>query len=118
MLPITFSRNQNREAAHHFLARKKMKLAATLFVILSTPGPADGFSSVLFHDTPTLQRTTPSKSAGVDIELPDFDELFDRIQQVSPLARDVIARAGTASEGGLGFASVDDTCKFLGSRFF
>lgn len=48
------------------------------------------FSGALFQRAPTKQRTAPSKKDGVDIELPDFDELFSRIGQVSPLARRVI----------------------------
>ena len=48
-----------------------------------------------------------SKTEGVEIELPDFDEFFGRIQAVSPLARLVI-EGGGSGEGG-GFAAVDDT---------
>jgi hypothetical protein len=51
---------------------------------------AQAFSGVLFQRAPTLQRTAPSKKDGVDIQLPDFEELFNRISQVSPLARRVI----------------------------
>ena len=57
-----------------------------------------------------LQRTAPSKTEGVDIELPDFDEFFDRIQAVSPLAR-LAMNGGGSGEGG-GFAVVDDTGKY------
>ena len=57
-----------------------------------------------------LQRTAPSKTEGVDIELPDFDEFFDRIQTVSPLAR-LAMNGGGSGEGG-GFAAVDDSGKF------
>lgn len=60
-----------------------------------------------------LQRTAPSKTEGVDIELPDFDEFFDRIQTVSPLAR-LAMNGGGAGEGG-GFAAVDDSGKFAKS---
>lgn len=56
-----------------------------------------------------LQRTAPSKTEGVDIELPDFDEFFDRIQTVSPLAR-LAMNGGGSGEGG-GFAAVDDSGK-------
>jgi hypothetical protein len=49
---------------------------------------AAGYRSPLF---PAVnKRTVPSKTKGVDIELPNFDELFDRIKEVSPLARQVI----------------------------
>lgn len=33
-----------------------------------------------------MAKTTPSKTDGVEIELPNFDELFNRIREVSPLA--------------------------------
>ena len=63
---------------------------------------------------PSAQRpalhTFPSKTDGVEIELPDFDDLFGRIQQVSPLAR-VAIEGGEISNGKRGFAAVDNTCK-------
>jgi hypothetical protein len=43
---------------------------------------------------------------GVEIELPDFDELFGRIKQVSPLAKVVIDGNGSGPEGG--FAAMKD----------
>ena len=58
-----------------------------------------------------MQRTAPSKTVGVEIELPDFDEMFRRIQAVSPLAR-LAVQGGGSGEGG-GFAAVDDTSKYL-----
>ena len=57
-----------------------------------------------------LQRTTPSKTSGVAIELPDFDEMFSRIQAVSPLAR--LAISGGGSGVGGGFAAIEDTSEF------
>jgi len=51
----------------------------------------------------------PSKTEGVEIELPAFDIFFDRIQAVSPLARLAIqVQAGGTHEGG-GFQAIDDT---------
>ena len=87
-----------------------MIVSFTIFV--ASLATAQGFSSALFHEAPTLQRTTPSQTDGVDIELPDFDELFDRIQQVSPLAREVISRNGVVDNGPKGFQAIDDHCKF------
>jgi hypothetical protein len=72
---------------------------------------ADCFSSVLFREAPTLQVTAPSTQEGVDIELPDFNELFGRIQEVSPLARSVIQ--GTNMGDRKGFASIDDKASSL-----
>ena len=57
------------------------------------------FTATMWQEAPAMQRTVPSKSEGVEIELPDFDELFNRIQQVSPLAR-------LAMEGGTGGLSL------------
>jgi len=45
------------------------------------------FNLPLFAATPKL---APSKVQGTSISLPDFDELFGRIQSVSPLARHII----------------------------
>lgn len=41
----------------------------------------------------------PSKSSGVEIELPDFDELFGRIQSVSPLAKIAIEQQERITDG-------------------
>lgn len=62
-----------------------------------------GFAGTLFQERATLRQKVPSKSEGVDIELPDFEELFSRMQTVSPLLRNVIDR----KPGGL--AAVDDS---------
>jgi hypothetical protein len=69
--------------------------------LLLLVGSAEGFSSALFQETPAAQLTFPSKTNGVEIELPNFDELFSRIQDVSPLARAAIAEGGfeVASKG-------------------
>jgi len=61
---------------------------------------ASAFSSPIF--TPSTATTSPSKTQGVVIEMPDFDELFGRIKAVSPLARLAIER----KDGG--FAAADD----------
>jgi len=63
------------------------------------------FTTPVFQETTTLRRTAPSRTDGVEIELPDFDELFNRIGRVSPLAR--LAIEGRAGEDG-GFNAVDD----------
>jgi len=68
---------------------------------------SSAFSTPIFQETATLQRTAPSKTVGVEIELPDFDEMFRRIQAVSPLAR-LAVQGGGSGEGG-GFGAVDDT---------
>lgn len=86
-----------------------------LATALALADPAYGFNNALFQSAATQQRTAPSKIEGVEIELPDFDELFGRIQQVSPLARIAINNGNTGDKKG--FAAVDDTCKSLSVRF-
>jgi hypothetical protein len=79
-----------------------------LAILLVALPCASGFSGVLFQKAPTLQSKAPSKTCpDTDFELPDFDELFNRIQKVSPLARQVI-------QGGepLGFNCIDEASKF------
>ena len=78
-------------------------------LILAAAASVDAFSSALFQETPALKTTAPSLHDGVDVELPDFDELFNRIQQVSPLARQVINGATPVQRG---FDFIDETCKF------
>jgi len=70
--------------------------------------PVAAFGSALFQEVPTLQQTFRSSAGEVDIELPDFDELFERIQQVSPLARSVISGNNHQKKG---FEGIDDHCK-------
>jgi len=80
-----------------------MTQCATLAILLQLVGNVESFSSPIF--TPAVAIRTPSKTQGVEIELPNFDELFGRISQVSPLARMVLQQ----KEGG--FAAVDESRK-------
>lgn len=73
--------------------------------LLSTATAVRAFSSALFG----FETYAPSVHEGVDVELPDFDELFDRVQQVSPLARQVMT-GGEHRQFGL--AHIDDKCKW------
>ncbi|GKY97589.1 hypothetical protein MPSEU_000717300 [Mayamaea pseudoterrestris] len=73
-----------------------------LGLLLVPDSYALAFASTLFQERPTLQQKAPSKSDGVDIELPDFEELFSRMEAVSPLLRNVINRKNG------GFATVED----------
>jgi len=95
----------------------KLLLSLQLLLITSTSTLVLAFSSAftksIFQETKALQKLAPSKTAGIEIELPDFDEFFNRIQVVSPLARLAINGGGTG-EGG-GFAVVDDTGKRHGN---
>jgi len=58
----------------------------------STSTVFDMHSSVARSMPTTEQSNLPRP--GVEIEMPDFDELFGRIQQVSPLARAAIEQSG------------------------
>jgi len=79
----------------------KRSTAIAVFFTITTPMDVSSFTATMWKEATVTQRTVPSKNEGVEIELPDFDELFNRIQQVSPLAR-------LAMEGGTGgFANCD-----------
>ena len=58
-------------------------------------------------------RSTPSKIPDVQIELPDFDALFDNIREVSPLASMIITQdqSGEYVGGEQGFEIADEKCK-------
>ena len=90
---------------------------------------ASAFSMPMFTEHAALKRTTPSKTEGVEIELPNFDELFSRIKEVSPLAKMVI---DTNNENNLdafsdnsnvnliqgGFQQADAKCKYIQKCIF
>jgi len=78
---------------------------ATILLVLSSATSANAFTNAIFQESATAQRTAPSKIEGVEIELPNFDELFGRIQQVSPLARVAMQRA--QSDDKRGFLAAD-----------
>lgn len=88
---------------------------ATILLVLSStstlPTPTNAFTNAIFQESVTAQRTAPSKIEGVEIELPNFDELFGRIQQVSPLARVVMQRA--SNDDKRGFEAADYDSKYL-----
>ena len=86
-------------------------------------GPAHGFSNTLFQELATEQVTFPSRTpSGIEIELPNFDELFTRIQTVSPLARVAMMeqqqkQQEEATSGDKkrrrGFDAIEPSCKFI-----
>lgn len=91
---------------------------STILLLASTVdafGVGSGSTSTLFQQAPAAQQTFPSKTNGVEIELPDFDELFKRVQEVSPLARVAIERnrgslgADDDGEDQRGFAAIQDS---------
>ena len=77
---------------------------ATVFLATVAISVVDAFSSPVFQEVHTLRRHSPSKIEGVEIELPDFEELFARIRQVSPLADKIISGEHT----GKGLKDIDD----------
>ena len=84
-----------------------MAFLRTGVLLLALGDPALGFSSTIFQDATSAHHTFQSKNRGIEIELPDFDELYGRIQDVSPLAR--IAIMG----GGLDMSRGFDACEKL-----
>ena len=58
--------------------------------VLALVHSIDAFAPSLFQQG---QRTVPTQTEGVSLDLPDFDELFDRFKKVSPLARQAIDSA-------------------------
>ena len=81
---------------------------ALLLLALFTP--SEGFSSTLFQEKLSQQVLAPAVQPGVEIELPDFDELFLRIRETSPLAR--VALDGGELNGKRGLAALEDSeCK-------
>ena len=77
---------------------------AVLFLALITR--AEGFSSTLFQEKLSQQVLAPAVQPGVEIELPDFDELFLRIGETSPLAR--VTMNGGELNGKRGLAAVEN----------
>lgn len=81
-----------------------------ILLLSSSTRHCNAFTAPIFQESAALQKTAPSKTKGIEIELPDFDEFFNRIQIVSPLAK-LAFEGGGSGEGG-GFAKVDDTCEY------
>jgi len=84
-----------------------MKFSTTALLLIVLPAGVWGFSSPIFESTKTVMA--PTKTQGVEIELPDFDELFGRIQSVSPLAKIAIEQTKrVAEEGASHFDSIEE----------
>lgn len=89
-----------------FSIKRSLPLVMFVTIAVKIPLHVSCFTATMWQEAPAMQRTAPSKTEGVEIELPNFDELFNRIQQVSPLAR-------LAMEGGTGgFANADYTSTY------
>lgn len=81
--------------------------ALIVFLSLIGANTSSGFSSTLFQEQLSQQVTAHTVPAGVDIELPDFDELFVRVRGTSPLAR--VALQGGELNGKRGLAALEST---------
>jgi hypothetical protein len=93
----------------------KFSVSALVFLAVAT-NSASAFSTALFPETTSAkQQTFPTKDQGEAIELPNFDELFGRIQQVSPLSRVVLQ--DQKSGGPRGFAAMNKYGKCQCSLF-
>lgn len=65
-----------------------LRILSILLFLEPLPRTVTAYSASLFQEVTAAQQIFPSKTVGTDIEkLPDFEELFERIQQVSPLAQ-------------------------------
>ncbi|CAB9504967.1 expressed unknown protein [Seminavis robusta] len=82
------------------------QLLAVFLALLGTDS-CNGFSSTLFQPQLSQQVTAPTIQPGVDIELPDFDELFVRVRGTSPLAR--VAMQGGQLNGQRGLSALETT---------
>ena len=74
-------------------------------VLIGTTTTSHAFSSTLFQEQVSQQVT--AKTSSLPIELPDFDELFVRIRQTSPLAR--VALQGGEVHGKRGLKALENT---------
>jgi hypothetical protein len=79
------------------------RLALCFFALISS---SEGFSSTLFQEAVAHQKLAPAVQPGIEIELPDFDELFFRIKETSPLAR--VALEGGEINGQRGLVAVEN----------
>jgi len=89
------------------MSRSRIGVVTAAFILFVCPF-VWSFSSPIFATTKSATRkVAPSLKPNVNIELPDFDELFGRIQAVSPLARTIVNR-----EKYLGFEAADKNDPF------
>jgi hypothetical protein len=70
----------------------KTQSYAFIAIFLALSSTTHGYSHGVSPLAPPLlnRRTNPFKTAGLDVAPMDFDEVFGRIKQVSPLAHSVI----------------------------
>jgi len=110
--PIQPQGKRARTMFSNVLFSARSATSGLVALILSSPlvPTTSAFTSPVFQESTTLRRTAPSKMEGVEIELPNFDELFSRISRVSPLAK--LALEGRAVDEG-GFVAINDKNQYL-----
>lgn len=102
MTPLFSFLDKNEATSHRFST-----MIFQLLLVASHFPLTFGFGNVLFQEAPAVQQIFPSRTPDrVEIELPDFTELFSRIQQVSPLARVAIQSANDVTGYTGGFNAI------------
>jgi hypothetical protein len=109
--------NNNNNIMYNKNSRPRSSSLAVWFLafllVLATPPSAvivQGFSPTLFQETAAKQVTAPSREQGVEIELPDFEKLFARIRQASPLSKMALDQQQNLEhmDGKRGLAALED----------
>jgi len=78
----------------------KFHLTNLIVLLVGTTTSVHAFGTALFPVSSSAQQQTfPTKDQREEIELPNFDELFGRIKQVSPLARTILDDQENTSPG-------------------
>lgn len=92
-----------------FFSSSRAKISFGIILYLHAHDSSHAFSVSVDQS----QRSVPSKVPFVNIELPNFDHLFDDIREVSPLAALLISdyQKGKGYEGDRGFAAADELRK-------
>ena len=91
----------------------------TITFHLNMQGETSAFSVLQDNQATSRQRSVPSSVPNVQIELPDFDVLFDNIRELSPLTNMMISECQNSSVGEYhhGFAVADEMCKLSAYKF-
>lgn len=91
-----------KQTFHVFLNGSSIMYICLFVVSFSWNAVVSAFKSPFFNMPASIAAKVPTKTEGVEIEMPNFDELFGRIQKLSPLAQLAIE----SKEGG--FAAVNE----------
>jgi hypothetical protein len=89
------------------ISTMKTRSCTIIVIFLALSSTTQGYSRGLSPLAPPLSnraRTNPFKTEGLDVNPMDFDDIFGRIKQVSPLAKSVF----NYSNGNRGLKAIDD----------